>query len=51
MEQKPVQKLTAKQQKIAAAAAPANQITGADFAALRKAPKKKSVMGSFKKDK
>tara|TARA_Y100000114_G_scaffold76695_1_gene70386 strand:- start:1058 stop:1213 length:156 start_codon:yes stop_codon:yes gene_type:complete len=51
MQQKPVKKLTPKQQKIAQAAAPTDQITGADFAALRKAPKKKSVMGSFGKDK
>ena len=43
-------KLSPKQKKIAAAAAPTNKITGADFAALKKAPKKKpmkkkSIMG------
>ena len=43
-------KLSPKQKKIAAAAEPTNKITGADFEALTKAPKKKlmkktSIMG------
>ena len=36
-------KLSPKQKKIAAAAAPTNKITGADFAALRQDPKKKTM--------
>ncbi len=40
-------KLTPKQMKIASAAAPKDQITGADFAELRKKPKKKSLMNSY----
>jgi len=41
-------KLTPKQMKIASAAAPKDQITGADFAELKKKqPKKKSMMNSY----
>jgi len=39
--------LSPKQKKIAAAAAPTNKITGDDFKALKKKPKKKSIMGSY----
>ena len=44
-------KLTLKQMKIASAAAPKDQITGADFAELKKKPKKKSIMSSYGKGK
>lgn len=40
-------KLTQKQMKIASAAEPKNKITGADFAELKKKPKKKSLMNSY----
>jgi hypothetical protein len=41
MKKKPVaKKLTPKQAKIAAVSAPMNKITGADFKALKKNPKK-----------
>ena len=47
-----IKKLSAKQMKIASAAEPKNQITGADFAELKKKkPKKKSMMNSFGKRK
>ncbi len=45
---KTMKKLTQKQMKIASAAAPKDQITGADFAELKKKqPKKKSMMNSY----
>ena len=37
----PKKKMTPKQMMMAKAAAPANKITGADFKALKKKPKKK----------
>ena len=41
-------KLSQKQMKIASAAAPMDEITGADFAALKKKPtKKKNIMSSY----
>ena len=41
-------KLTEKQKKIAAAAAPVDEIDGNDFKALKKKkPKKKSIMSSY----
>ena len=41
-------KLTEKQKKIAAAAAPVDKITGDDFKELKKKkPKKKSIMSSY----
>ena len=43
-----MKKLTPKQMKIASAAAPKDQITGADFAALKKKPaKKKNIMSNY----
>ena len=45
---KMTKKLSPKQMKIASAAAPTDQITGADFAALRKKPnKKKNIMSNY----
>ena len=44
-------KLSPKQKKIAAAAAPVDQINGDDFKALKKKPKKKSIMSSYGKGK
>ena len=45
---KTMKKLTKKQMKIASAAAPTDQITGADFAELKKKqPKKKNIMSSY----
>ena len=45
---KTMKKLTPKQMKIASAAAPMDEITGADFAALKKKPtKKKNIMSSY----
>ena len=45
---KTMKKLTPKQMKIASAAAPMDEITGADFAALRKKPtKKKNIMSNY----
>ncbi len=41
---KMTKKLSPKQMKIASAANPKDQITGADFAELKKKPKKKSMM-------
>ena len=40
-------KLSPKQKKIAAAAAPVDKIDGNDFKAMKKKPKKKSIMGSY----
>jgi len=40
-------KLTQKQMKIASAAAPKDKITGADFAELKKQPKKKNIMSNY----
>lgn len=44
---KQMKKLSPKQMKIASAANPKDQITGADFAELKKKPKKKSIMSSY----
>ncbi len=45
---KMTKKLSPKQMKIASAAAPTDEITGADFAALKKKkPKKKNIMSSY----
>ena len=44
---KMTKKLSPKQMKIASAAAPMDEITGADFAALKKKPKKKNIMSSY----
>ena len=40
-------KLSPKQKKIAAAAAPVDKIDSNDFKAMKKKPKKKSIMGSY----
>jgi len=45
---KQMKKLSPKQMKIASAANPKDQITGADFAELKKQqPKKKNIMSSY----
>ena len=45
---KMTKQLSPKQMKIASAAAPTDQITGADFAELKKKPtKKKNIMSNF----
>ena len=44
---KMTKKLSPKQMKIASAAAPKDKITGADFAELKKQPKKKNIMASY----
>ena len=45
MPNKPMKELSPKQQKLAAAAAPTDKITGDDFKAMSKKPKKKkSIM-------
>jgi len=45
---KMTKKLSPKQMKIASAAAPMDEISGADFAALKKKPtKKKNIMSNY----
>ena len=40
-------KMSPKQKKMAAAASPKNKITGADFAAMKKNKKRKSMMSKY----
>ena len=48
MPNKPMKELSPKQQKLADAEAPNDKITGDDFKAMRKKPKKKkSIMSSY----